>query len=173
MIIGGLLLIAGIVAVLVVVTSSSGTSGTKSSPAPAISNAPKPSHHRRLPALAPGQVTVAVLNGTSTTNLAHDVSLKLANAGYKQGAIATATDQTQAATTVGYMPGQRRAALIVARSLNLGPATVVPVTPPNRAVACPQAACTAQVVVTVGTDLASVANSSSAAPATGAASTTT
>ena len=109
---------------------------------------------------------MAVLNGTSTSNLAHDVSLKLTNAGYKPGTIATATDQTQTATTVGYPTrSERAAALIVARSLNLGSTAIVPVTSSNLAVACPQAACTAQVVVTVGSDLASAATSSAAAPA--------
>jgi hypothetical protein len=141
----------------------------------AISNAPGASHHRkaRAVALKPPQVTVAVLNGTSTSNLAHDVSLKLSGAGYKPGTIATATDQTQTATTVGYMPGQRRAALIVARSLNLGSTAIVPVTAANRAVACPQTSCTALVVVTVGSDLAADATSSSAAPSSAASSTTT
>jgi hypothetical protein len=114
-----------------------------------------------------------VLNGTATSNLAHDVSQKLTGAGYKPGMIATATDQTQAATTVGYMPGQRRAAVIVARSLNLGSTAIEPLTASNRAVACPQAACAAQVVVTVGADLSSDASSSSAAPSTTAAGTTT
>ena len=61
-----------------------------------------------------------MLNGTSTNNLAHDVSVKLTAATYKLGKIATATDQTHTATVVGYLPGHRAAALIVAKSLGLG-----------------------------------------------------
>jgi hypothetical protein len=46
-------------------------------------------------------------------------------------------------------------ALAVAKSLKLGPASVQPVDPATQAVACPvSTACTSQVVVTVGTDLA-------------------
>jgi LytR cell envelope-related transcriptional attenuator len=174
--IAGLIVVAGIVAVLVVLTSSNSNTGRQAgSGTSADSNAPSANRHQRAKATAlkPSQVTVAVLNGTATSNLAHDVSQKLTGAGYKPGMIATATDQTQAATTVGYMPGQRRAAVIVARSLNLGSTAIEPLTASNRAVACPQAACTAQVVVTVGSDLTSDASTSSAAPSPTAAGTTT
>jgi hypothetical protein len=172
-----LLVVAGIVAVLLVVTAtnnhSSSPAGSGTSAANA--NAPGTSRHGKAnaAALAPSQVTVAVLNGTSTSNLAHDVSQKLTGAGYRAGNIATATDQTQTATTVGYVPGQRRAAVMVARSLNLGSTAIEPLAQSNRAVACPQASCTAQVVVTVGSDLSSDAASSSSASSTTAAGTTT
>ncbi|HEY2006936.1 MAG TPA: LytR C-terminal domain-containing protein [Solirubrobacteraceae bacterium] len=174
--IAGLLVVAAIAAGLVIITSSDSNSAhTAGSGTSADSNAPSANRHHKAKAAAlkPSQVTVAVLNGTATSNLAHDVSQKLTGAGYKPGMIATATDQTQAATTVGYMPGQRRAAVIVARSLNLGSTAIEPLTASNRAVACPQAACAAQVVVTVGADLSSDASSSSAAPSTTAAGTTT
>jgi hypothetical protein len=175
MIVFGLLVLGAIVAAFLVLTSSnSNTNNAKSGTSGAISKAPNSSHRRttRAAVLRPAQVTVAVLNGTSTSNLAHDVSLKLTNAGYKPATIATATDQTQSATTVGYVPGQRRAAVIVARSLNLGTTAIQPVTQSNRAVACPQATCTAQVVVTVGADLASVATTSPP-PSSASAGTTT
>jgi len=57
---------------------------------------------------------------------------------------------------VGYMPGHRSDALIVAKSLKLGSASVQPVDQSNKTVACPASStpCTAQVVVTVGSDLA-------------------
>jgi hypothetical protein len=102
-------------------------------------------------------VTVAVLNGTSTANLAQSVATQLQKAGFKHGTIGNASDQTQTATVVGYMPGQRNAALVVARSLKLGSASVQPVDQSNKTVACPasSSACTAQVVVAVGSDLAS------------------
>jgi hypothetical protein len=160
---GGLIAVAAVVVVLLVVTSS-GSSSHNSAKTSAISNAPRAGRRGGSAgaALKPAKVTVAVLNGTATTNLAHDVSTRLGGFGYKLGAIATATDQTETTTTVGYRPDGRRAALLVARSLNLGAASVQPVNPSNEAVACPQTtACTAQVVVTVGSDLASFASSSS------------
>ena len=154
-----------VVALLVLTASSTSTSSSSTTTAP-ISNAPttKSRHRgrRTRTALKPASVTVAVLNGTSTTNLAHDISVKLSGSGYKLGRIATATDQTQTATVVGYLPGHRAAALIVAKSLGLGSASVQPVNSSNQAVACPQgAACTAQVVVTVGSDLSSAASTAS------------
>jgi hypothetical protein len=174
LIIAGLIIVAAVVAVLLVATSGSGNQAHNSNSG-AISNAPsanKRKKHARAAALTPAQVTVAVLNGTSTSNLAHDVSLKLAGVGYKPGQIATATDQTQTATTVGYLPGERRAALIVAKSLNLGATAIEPATTANRAVACPGTTCSAQVIVTVGSDLASDATSAASSSSAAASSTT-
>ena len=72
----------------------------------------------------------------------------------------TAVDQTRTATTVAYLPGQRRAALAVATLLKLGSASVTPADQTTRTVACQglsTAACSAQtVIVTVGSDLASI-----------------
>jgi hypothetical protein len=161
----GVLVIVAVVAVLLVLTNN-GSSSSQASSSAAISNAPGATQHRKSTALTPASVTVAVLNGTSTTNLAHDVFQTLGGHGFKRGTIATATDQTQTATVIGYLPGQRRAALLVARALNLGSASVQPVDQSNQAVACPQTGtCPAQVVVTVGSDLSSAAASTSSTPA--------
>jgi hypothetical protein len=147
------------VGVLLVVTNSGGGSGsTAAATHPARTAASTRSHRgKNATAVTPATVTVAVLNGTSTSNLAHDISSKLQAAGFKQGRIATAADQTQSATIVGYLPHDRADALAVARSLKLGPASVQAVDANNRTVACNGSAtsCPAQVVVTVGTDLAS------------------
>jgi LytR cell envelope-related transcriptional attenuator len=111
--------------------------------------------HRRTVSVAPSTVTVSVLNGTATNGLAGRISNQLTSAGYKQGRVATASDQTRTATIVAYMPGHKQDALAVAKSLKLGPASVQPVDPATQAVACPVSTqCTSQVVVTVGTDLA-------------------
>jgi hypothetical protein len=108
-------------------------------------------------AFNPHAVTVSVLNGTGTTGLAHRTAVRLAGAGYHQGTIATATDQTHTTTQVAYLPGFKADALRVATALKLSSASVQPIDPGTRAVACPPpAACTADVVVTVGSDLASV-----------------
>jgi hypothetical protein len=153
----GLLGVVAVVAALLVVTSSGG-SGHAASTAASTSNAPKPKHRTRPAPFKPASVTVAVLNGTATANLAHQIALRLGSAGFKQGTIATASDQTQTATVVGYLPGHRKDALAVAASLKLGSASVQPVDQSNQAVACPPpAACAANVIVTVGSDLSSTA----------------
>jgi hypothetical protein len=104
----------------------------------------------------PASVTVAVLNGTATTGLAHRVALKLSSTGYREGTIATATDQTRTSTVVAYLPGFKRDAQAVAVSLKLRPSAVQPVDSASQAVACPPPnACNANVIVTVGSDLAS------------------
>jgi hypothetical protein len=153
-----------VVVALLVLTSSGGGGGkTASSQTQANTTAARTTHHNRTTktssaAVTPSAVTVAVLNGTSTTNLAHDISQKLTTAGYKQGMIATATDQTETSTIVGYLPGDKQDAQSVAKSLSLGASSVQAVDASNRTLACNGAtACPAQVVVTVGSDLASSA----------------
>jgi hypothetical protein len=160
------LLLVVVVGVLLVVTNSGGGNGTTTaathSPRTTSTASSKSKDKAKAKAKAattvtPSAVTVAVLNGTSTPNLAHDISTKLQAAGYKPGQVATATDQTQSTTIVGYLPDGKTDALAVAKSLKLGPASVQAVDSNNRAVACSGSttSCPAQVVVTVGTDLAS------------------
>jgi hypothetical protein len=125
------------------------------------------SRHGSTAPVNPATVTVAVLNGTSVTNLAHDVSSRLANDGYKQGTIATAADQTHSTTLVGYLPGHKTDARAVAAVLNLKPSSVQAVDQQAMGVACPGASgssptsCSADVIVTVGSDLSSLASSPS------------
>jgi hypothetical protein len=157
----GLLIVAAIAVVLLVVTSN-GSSNSSSSSSSATNNASATGRHHRGGAVRPADVNVVVLNGTPTPNLAHDLTQRLAGVGYQTGAPATATDQNQSATVVGYLHGHKDGALLVAKSLRLGSASVQPVSQSSEAVACPQAStCKAQVVVTVGADLASSATSTS------------
>ncbi|MBV9466860.1 MAG: LytR C-terminal domain-containing protein [Solirubrobacterales bacterium] len=150
--------VAAVVAALLIVTSSGGGNTQVGGSSTPTTNAPATGHKANPAAVNPATVTVAVLNGTSTSNLAHRIALRLGGVGYKQGTIATASDQTQTATVVGYLPGHRRDALAVASTLKLGPASVQPVAQSNQAVACPAPSpCAATVVVTVGADLASTA----------------
>jgi hypothetical protein len=103
-------------------------------------------------------VTVAVLNGTAVNQLAHRIADRLAAHGYKDGTIATAANQTQTSTVVAYLRGtkDRQAAVHVARTLGLRSSAVRPVDQSTLQVACPApSTCTANVVVTVGSDLAS------------------
>jgi hypothetical protein len=140
----------------VIITAGGGSSSSHSHAA-STTNAPGTSHRGTPAAFAPSSVTVAVLNGTATNDLAHRVAAKLTSVGYKQGNVFTASNQTQAATVVAYLPGFRNDALHVATALKLGPASVQAIDQSSQAVACPQPApCTANVVVTVGADLATL-----------------
>jgi hypothetical protein len=141
----------------VIVLTSGGGKHKQASTGTATSNASATRHRAAAKSTAPvrpSSVTVAVLNGTATPGLAGRVSQKLTADGYKPGTVATAADQTRTSTEVAYMPGHRRDALAVAKSLNLGPASVQPVDQSTQSLACPSTgACTATVVATLGTDL--------------------
>jgi LytR cell envelope-related transcriptional attenuator len=108
-------------------------------------------------AVTPASVTVAVLNGTNTSHLAADVLGKLTGVGYKGGPTANAAETGVSSTIVGYtQPAYRADALAVAKSLNLGPASVQGVSQGDRTAVCGSVSvCPAQVVVTVGSDLSS------------------
>jgi LytR cell envelope-related transcriptional attenuator len=148
----GALVVAGVVFALIHFTSNGGNQ--PSTKASATSNSPVASHHRAAGAVNPSSVTAAVLNGTATPLLAQRIATQLSSAGYKKGFVGNASDQTHSATVVAYIPGHRKAALAVAKTLKLGPASVAPIDANTRTVACPgTTACAATVVVTVGTDL--------------------
>ena len=155
----GALLVVGVVAGLLIATSGGGSTNASTATTPA-SNAPSANPTPAAPAAPafnPSSVTVAVLNGTSTNNLAHTVAAKLVSGGYKQGPLATASDQTRTKTTVAYLPGHRDAAQHVASALKLQSSAVSPVDSSTQAIACPPPnPCSAQVIVTVGSDLATL-----------------
>jgi len=95
---------------------------------------------------------VAVLNGTPVSGLAGQVADTLATAGFKKGVVTNAPDQLRAATLVSYLPGHKSDAEAVAAKLGIK-ARVEPVDDNALSIACPPpAACTAEVVVTVGSD---------------------
>jgi hypothetical protein len=150
-----LVLVAAIAVVLVVITGNKNSSSNSSGQVPT-TNAPgttKPA------AFAPSAVTVAVLNGTSTNQLAHHVAAKLKGDGYREGRIATAANQTRTTTVVAYLPGakNRSDALHVATALHLRSTAVRAIDQGTQQVACPPpGACGANVVVTVGADLATL-----------------
>ena len=103
-------------------------------------------------------MTVAVLNGTSTENLAADVLDKLSGAGFKPGQTGNNPDQTLTTTTIGYLPGDRNQALAVAQALKVSATAVAKVPTSAREVVCSApTSCPDQVVVIVGADLASIA----------------
>lgn len=151
------------VALAVVVFALTSVGSSKHTPGTSTSNAPGASQPTTTAAFKPSAVTVAVLNGTSTNQLAHRIGDKLVALGYKEGTLATAASQTQQTTVVAYAAGANRharaanhtAALHVARALGLHRSAVKPVNQSTLQVACPAStSCTANVVVTVGADLA-------------------
>ena len=152
------------VALAVVVFALTSVGSNKPTTGTSTSNAPGPAHSRTAATFKPSSVTVAVLNGTSTNQLAHRIGQKLAAQGYRDGTLATAANQTHATTVVGYTDGANRHtraanrtdALHVAQALGLRHSAVQAVDQSALQVACPAAGfCTANVVVTVGADLAS------------------
>jgi hypothetical protein len=97
------------------------------------------------------QVTVAVLNGTTTTGLARAASDKLTKVGFQPGVVTNdTTNQARSATAVFYTPGNRRAALDVAMVIGEGADAVQPIDDGTRLIAGQGA----DVVVTVGADQA-------------------
>jgi hypothetical protein len=149
------LLAAGAVVTGVIVL----THGGHSTPAKSSLRSTLASHRTRsATAIRPSAVTVTVLNGTDMQGLGATVLTRLASDGYRRGGAAkNASDQTHTSSLVEYMaPADRSDALSVATALKLGPASVQPIDPTTKAIACPPAqACTSAVVVTVGRDLAS------------------
>ena len=104
------------------------------------SEGPKPG------AVNPGEVDVAVLNGTSVPGLAAKVGDDVRVNGFRLGAVTNSRDQFDQ-TVVRYAPGQQRAAKKVAHDLG-----VKPVQPIDRQTE--QAAGGANVVVIAGADRA-------------------
>jgi hypothetical protein len=93
-----------------------------------------------------GEITVAVLNGTTAPGLAATVGDQLEGEGFQRGLVANAADQQQPATTVYYGPSQKRAAQEVAKILKT--AAVKPLDAGTQAIA----GADASVVVIVGND---------------------
>ncbi|MGQ0832618.1 MAG: LytR C-terminal domain-containing protein [Microthrixaceae bacterium] len=154
----GLLLLRNGLDTSEVVTASKGNSSGKTNG----SGSDKSTTTTTTPLRAPAKVTVVVLNGTSVGGAAGKYSAALATAGYqmlKAGDAATKIPATQ----VFYTPGFEREAGAVALAAG-APATLTPAalpTPPPGEVGA------ANVVVVIGTDLASLT------PTTAAGATTT
>ena len=95
----------------------------------------------------PGNVTVAVLNGTTVPGLAAALREQIAAAGFKKGTIDVFSDQQLAESVVQYAPGHQAAAKAVSRRLGISERE--PVTAISRALAGD-----ATVIVIAGADKA-------------------
>jgi hypothetical protein len=71
--------------------------------------------------VVPGNVTVAVLNGTTVPNLALGVGEQVQSHGFTLGTVANSADQEQqrAESVVMFAPGHRREAIAVSRRLQI------------------------------------------------------
>jgi hypothetical protein len=164
-----LVIVSGVLvalAAIVVIVSSVGGSGGKAatSTASTAGGQARASHPRThvvrhstgssSPAASPAETHVVVLNGTETTNLAHDVSGLLRQSGYVQATpLAGRPAGENQVTVVEYAPGHQAEAKGVARSLG-----VTHLQPLESSAA--SLAGTAAVVVVVGADRASSAGGS-------------
>jgi LytR cell envelope-related transcriptional attenuator len=105
------------------------------------------SRKRKDAAVTPGNVTVAVLNGTTVPGLAAALSDQIAAAGFEQGTINNFSDQQVAESVVQYAPGHREEAEVVGR--RVGISQDEPVTADSRVLAGD-----ATVIVIAGADQA-------------------
>jgi LytR cell envelope-related transcriptional attenuator len=111
-------------------------------------SANKPNKRKRDgAAVKPGNVTVAVLNGTTVPGLAAALRDQIAAAGFQKGAINDFSDQQVAQSVVQYAPGREAEAKAVGRSLGISQRE--PVTADSRALAGD-----ATVIVIAGADKA-------------------
>jgi hypothetical protein len=109
----------------------------------ALHSKPKPTG----PAVEPGSVTVAVLNGTTVPGLAAALRDEIAAGDFKKGAINNFSDQQLAESVVQYAPGRQAEAKAVGRSVGISRRE--PVTAESRALAGD-----ATVIVIAGADKA-------------------
>jgi hypothetical protein len=159
MVLAALLGVGAVVAGVVIVTNLHNSSSSSKSSA-ATGTVATSRTATRLPAVVPSTVTVSVLNGTDTSELARTVSDRLSTTGYKKGYVGNyGNSQTKTSSTVEYMRGEKRDAVAVASALKLRPTSVQPIDTTTQQIACPPAngPCTSAVIVTVGSDLAGLA----------------
>jgi LytR cell envelope-related transcriptional attenuator len=153
LVVAGLLIIGGAVAAGVTQLSSDDR-GTPSGERPAgggdgDGNQAAGNGGKKKPAVAPGNVTVAVLNGTTVPNLAREVGERAESHGFQVGTVANTADQEQqrAESVVLYAPGHVREAQAVNKRLGIGQRERID--PASR-----ELAGDATVVVIAGADLA-------------------
>jgi hypothetical protein len=120
LILGGVVL--GVAAIVLVVSALKG--GGKPSPTVSRPSTPSTVAHATRPAPAPasnpGELNVAVVNGTSTNGLAHHLADDLQQSGYKRAEASSAVPPgTHATTVVQYTSGHRADGQAVAKALDV------------------------------------------------------
>jgi LytR cell envelope-related transcriptional attenuator len=109
----------------------------------------EPNGGKPKPRIVPGNVTVAVLNGTTVPGLAQQVADRVESQGFTVGTVANTADQEQqrAESVVLFAPGHQREAQAVNKRLKIGQRQ--PIDPASQ-----ELAGDATVVVIAGADLA-------------------
>jgi hypothetical protein len=118
LILGGVVL--GAAAIVLAVSALKG--GSKPSPTVTQSSTPSTVAHTKAPppAANPSELSVAVLNGTSTNGLAHHLAADLQQSGYAHAAASPAVPPgTHATTVVQYTSGHRADGQAVAKALDV------------------------------------------------------
>jgi LytR cell envelope-related transcriptional attenuator len=120
LILGGVVL--GVAVIVLAVSALKG--GSKPSPTATQSSTHSTVAHAHkavpAPAANPSELNVAVLNGTSTYDLAHHLAADLQQSGYAHAAASSAVPPgTHAITVVQYTPGHRADGQAVARALDV------------------------------------------------------
>ncbi|HEV2770117.1 MAG TPA: LytR C-terminal domain-containing protein [Solirubrobacteraceae bacterium] len=95
-----------------------------------------------------GEVTVAVLNGTTSAGLAAGTAAEVARAGFRQGAVDDNDVQNLSATTIEYAQGYRASAREVAQVVGVGADAIAQLDRNTQVLAGEQA----NVVIIVGAD---------------------
>jgi hypothetical protein len=149
------LIVLGVAAYLILSGGSddNGSSGSKAKTTAAAkpagqAAAPGTTTTAKAVPLKPANIRTAVLNGTTTPGLARGVANRLQGAGFRIGTVTNAADQSRSATLVEFAPNQRRAALLVAKAIDVAADAVQPASAGSRAIAGESAL----VIVTVGAD---------------------
>jgi hypothetical protein len=150
--IGGLVLVAGIVILLLTLLDGNGGAPVSTNPLVSTPKTTQSSKTKAKATVPPADVTVGVYNGTSINGLGSKVQSKIANADYNARPAQTAPGNgtPKATTTVAYKTGYRNSALAIAKLLDLPTSAVQPITSDV------SIAAGADVVVTVGNDLSSL-----------------
>ncbi|HEY5287511.1 MAG TPA: LytR C-terminal domain-containing protein, partial [Solirubrobacteraceae bacterium] len=119
-----LLILGGVVigVAVIVLALSALKGGGKSSPTVSQPSPPSTVAHARAatPATDPSELSVAVVNGTSTNDLAHHLAEDLRQGGYKRAEASSAVPPgTRATTVVAYRTGHRADGQAVAKALDV------------------------------------------------------
>jgi hypothetical protein len=106
--------------------------------------------------VAPGDISVEVLNGTATNNLAHDVAAQLSAEGFRIAGVVSAADVPVAKTTLSYPASLENSVKTVEAALAATPAT--------KTISSSASASSNVITLTIGTDWAGVATTSPSSP---------
>lgn len=123
LVVAGILVLGGGAAYALTQLGDSGSSGTSTPASNTSTKAPNGGSKKSgssSPSISPSSVTVTVVNGTSTPNLARDTASKLTALGFVKGNTVTGTGSLAAAESiVEYKPGAEAEARLVADKLHI------------------------------------------------------